>query len=63
MRKAQCKIDYGQFEFNKTYEYSYTIKNNIKKYFVKGLYGDNEFNQKQFNTIFETKNNNKLIKY
>lgn len=61
--RAICKIDYGQYEFNKTYEYSYTIKNNIKKYFVKGLYGDNEFNQKQFNTIFETKNNNKLIKY
>ena len=29
MRKAQCKIDYGQFEFNKTYEYLYKIKNNF----------------------------------
>lgn len=62
MKKVLCKIDYGQFEFNKKYEYYYSFQNNIKKYFVKGLYGDNEFNKKQFEAIFEVKNN-KPYKY
>ena len=49
---ATCKIDYGQYEHNENYEYYYIYSNNIKKYFVKGRYGENEFTKKQFESIF-----------
>jgi len=60
--KAICKVDYGQFEYNKVYNYSYVYQqNNMKKYYVVGEYGDNEFTKRQFDSIFTEKilNNNK----
>lgn len=54
--KAICKLDYGQFELNKIYDYSYSFENNNIKYFVSGQYCDNEFNKKQFDTLFSPKN-------
>lgn len=50
--KAICKTDYGQFEYNKIYNYSYLYHNNMKKYYVVGEYSDNEFTKRQFDTIF-----------
>jgi hypothetical protein len=53
--KAICKTDYGQFEYNKVYNYSYAFQNNMKKYYVIGEYGDNEFTKRQFDAIFQEK--------
>jgi len=50
--KAICKIDYGQFEYNKTYNYSYTYINNMKKFYVIGQYSNTEFTKRQFDAIF-----------
>jgi len=50
--KVACKIDYGQFEYNKIYDYSYSYKNNMKIYYVTGPYSSNEFTKKQFDVIF-----------
>ena len=57
--KAVCKIDYGQFEYNKSYNYSYLIENNNIKFYVVGQYGDSEFNRRQFEAIFENSIKNK----
>lgn len=56
--KAICKLDYGQFEMFKTYNYSYTQKQNKLIFYVEGLYGTTEFNKKQFYTLFNQINNN-----
>ena len=56
--KAICKIDYGQFEFNKLYNYSYSYLNNMKKYYVMGQYGSNEFTKRQFDVMFSTEKSN-----
>ena len=48
MEKVRCKIDYGQFEANKVYEYTLKFKN----YLVQGQYGESNFNRNQFNAIF-----------
>lgn len=64
--RAICKIDYGQFEYNKAYKYSYAFENNIIKYYVVGQYGDTQFNKKQFDAIFiaeNSKNKNKSFNY
>ena len=53
--KAICKIDYGQFEHNREYNYSYSFENNMKKFHVKGDYGSNEFTKRQFDGIFTNK--------
>ena len=45
-----CRVDWGQFEYNKRYDYSY--QNNNKKYYVNGQYGKTEFNKKQFDVVF-----------
>lgn len=52
--RAICKLDYGQFEFNKNYDYSYSTD---RKYYVDGQYGKTEFNKRQFDVLFtpETK--------
>jgi len=50
--KVVCKTDYGQFEYNKKYNYFYSYLNNMKKYFVKGEYGETEFTKRQFDAIF-----------
>ena len=50
--KAICKIDYGQFEYNKIYKYSYEYENNIKRYYVIGQYGDSQFTKRQFDVVF-----------
>lgn len=65
--RVVCKVDYGQFEYNKTYDYSYSFQNNFKKYYVVGEYGTNEFTKRQFDAIFEVlivnKNKNKSYNY
>ena len=50
--KIMCKIDYGQFEYNKKYDYKYSFQNNVIKYFVTGEYSETEFTKKQFESIF-----------
>ena len=50
--RAVCKVDYGQFEYNKCYNYSYSYDNNMKKYHVNGEYGKTEFSKRQFDAIF-----------
>lgn len=55
---AICKLDYGQFEMFKTYNYSYTQKQNKLVFHVEGLYGTTEFSKKQFDTLFNQINNN-----
>jgi len=57
--RAICKMDYGQFERNREYNYSYSYQNNFKKFHVKGQYADSEFTKRQFDTIFTTKLPNK----
>jgi len=57
--RAICKIDYGQFEFNRIYDYSYYYDNNMKKYHVKGEYGNTEFTKRQFEMMFTTETLNK----
>lgn len=52
--RAICKIDYGQFEINKKYNYSLS---EYKKYYVDGLYGKTEFNKRQFDAIFTIEKN------
>jgi len=49
---AICKVDYGQFECNKKYNYKYTFQGNVIKYFVVGEYSESEFTKKQFESIF-----------
>lgn len=49
--KATCKVDWGQFETNKKYNYSY--QNNTKKYYVIGDYSSTEFTKKQFDVMFK----------
>lgn len=65
--RVVCKVDYGQFEYNKTYESSYQFQNNFKKYYVVGEYGTNEFTKRQFDSIFKeyaiNKNQNKSYNY
>lgn len=61
--RAICKLDYGQFENNKTYNYSCT---NDNKFHVDGQYGKTEFNKRQFNALFtleRTKNPNKSFNF
>ena len=53
--KARCKIDYGQFETNKKYDYSY--QNQTRKYHVDGQYGKTEFTKRQFDVMFVPDNN------
>jgi hypothetical protein len=48
--KAVCKVDWGQFEINKKYYYSY--EKNLRKYYVNGDYEKTEFTKKQFDVIF-----------
>ena len=48
--KARCKVDYGQFETNKKYDYFY--QNQTRKYHVDGQYGKTEFTKKQFDVMF-----------
>lgn len=58
--RAICKLDYGQFEMYKIYNYFYSQKDNKKIFYVEGLYGTTEFNKKQFDTLFnQIINNNK----
>jgi len=57
--KAICKIDYGQFEYNKTYKFSYKYENNMKKFYVIGEYCNTEFSKRQFEAIFISENTNK----
>lgn len=57
--KAVCKLDYGQFEVLKTYNFYYSHKDNFKRYFVEGQYGTSEFNKKQFDALFTQLNNKK----
>jgi len=52
--KAVCKLDYGQFEIHKTYEYTYSFQNNGIRYSVEGQYGNTELNKKQFEGIFNS---------
>ena len=54
--KAICKIDYGQFEYNKQYNYFYSYENNTKRYHVNGQYGNSEFTKRQFDQMFITEN-------
>lgn len=64
--RAMCKIDYGQFEYNKMYKYSYAFENNNITYYVIGQYGDTQFTKRQFNAIFiseDLKNKNKSFNY
>jgi hypothetical protein len=64
--KAVCKLDYGQFEVHKTYDYTYSNKNNFMKFHVEGQYGTTEFNKKQFEVIFnqiKTQNKNKSYNF
>jgi hypothetical protein len=56
--RAICRIDYGQFEYNKKYNYFYSYENNTKKYFVDGQYGNSEFTKRQFDQMFITENKN-----
>jgi hypothetical protein len=61
--RAICKLDYGQFENNKSYNYSYTKDN---KYHVDGQYGKTEFNKRQFDALFsleKSKNQNKSFNF
>lgn len=51
--KAFCKMDYGQFEMYKKYNFSYVRTDNQIKYFVEGQYSTTEFTQRQFNTLFD----------
>lgn len=55
--KAKCKVDYGQFEINKKYNYSY--QNNTKKYHVDGQYSKSEFTKRQFDSMFIPENINR----
>jgi len=55
---AKCRIDYGQFEANKKYDYIF--KNNTGRYHVDGLYSESEFTKKQFTSIFIPINQNNL---
>ena len=55
--RAICKIDYGQFEYNRCYNYYYSYDNNMKKYHVNGEYGNTEFTKRQFDQMFITENN------
>lgn len=59
--KAICKVDYGQFECNKKYDYKYTFQNNVIKYFVAGDYSESEFTKKQFESIFLFSKKNDFI--
>jgi hypothetical protein len=64
--KAICKLDYGQFEVHKTYDYTYSNQNNFMKFHVEGQYGTTEFNKKQFEGIFnqiKTQNKNKSYNF
>ena len=65
--RVVCKVDYGQFEYNKIYEYSYSYQGNMIKYYVIGEYGSSEFNKRQFDAIFNVstinKNQNKSYNY
>jgi hypothetical protein len=64
--KAICKTDYGQFEFNKVYKYSYSYENNYKTYYVIGQYSDTQFTKRQFDAIFiseKPENKNKSFNY
>lgn len=56
MDRVICKVDYGQFEVNKIYNYS----TKIKSYIVQGQYGETNFNRNQFNTIFSQLNNTNI---
>jgi len=56
---AICKNDYGQFEYNKKYEYSFNNKTN--KYQVTGEYSNIEFTKKQFDSIFIPKKEDRII--
>ena len=56
--RAICKVDYGQFEYNRTYNYYYSYENNMKKYYVNGEYGNTEFTKRQFESIFTFSENN-----
>jgi len=63
--RAICKLDYGQFEFNKTYDYTYTTD---RKYYVDGQYGKTEFNKRQFDALFtsekkQNQNQNKSFNF
>ena len=51
--KASCKLDYGQFEMYKVYNYHYSQKDNKKIFYVEGRYGTTELNKKQFDTLFD----------
>jgi hypothetical protein len=55
---AICKNDYGQFEYNKRYKYSFNNKTN--KFQVNGEYSKIEFNKKQFESIFIPRTENKI---
>ena len=59
--KATCKVDWGQFETNKRYNYFY--QNNTRKYHVNGEYGKTEFTKKQFDVMFipDTSKNGKNL--
>lgn len=52
--KAKCKVDYGQFEINKNY--NYILINN--RYHVDGEYSKSEFTKRQFDSMFIIDNRN-----
>jgi hypothetical protein len=57
---AICIVDYGQFEINK--KYNYTYQNNTKKYYVNGDYSNTEFNKRQFDVMFIPETSQKSTK-
>jgi hypothetical protein len=56
---AKCKVDYGQFEINKKYEYY--LQN--QRYYVNGEYSKSEFTKRQFDSMFIPDNQNKTNNY